>query len=155
MSKSEQNINDVQFILSQVEWFLAKSAEELISHFKENKMDVFWSLPHPEGKGMLFCGYEAYQRFYVLAKRFLSSHKDKATNVYLGEYVEALCAEFVRRFVKEAKLVDAPGWGAVEDRGPMWEAITAICLLQAGVDIIRMRHPRAVEAVRNFINQVW
>jgi acetyl-CoA decarbonylase/synthase complex subunit delta len=56
---------------------------------------------------------------------------------------------------KEAKLVDAPGWGAVEDRGPMWEAITAICLLQAGVDIIRMRHPRAVEAVRNFINQVW
>ena len=57
--------------------------------------------------------------------------------------------------VKEAKLADAPGWGDVGDRGPMWEATTAICLLQAGVDIIRMRHPRAVAAVKNFINQIW
>jgi len=56
---------------------------------------------------------------------------------------------------KEAKLADAPGWGDVGDRGPMWEATTAICLLQAGVDIIRMRHPRAVAAVKNFINQIW
>jgi acetyl-CoA decarbonylase/synthase complex subunit delta len=56
---------------------------------------------------------------------------------------------------KEAKLKDAPGWGDAADRGPMWEAATAICLLQAGVDIIRMRHPRAVKTVKNFINQVW
>ncbi|MHC4123390.1 MAG: acetyl-CoA decarbonylase/synthase complex subunit delta [Planctomycetota bacterium] len=57
--------------------------------------------------------------------------------------------------VKEAKLADAAEWGNVEDRGPMWEATTAICLLQAGADIIRMRHPRAVAAVKNFINQIW
>ena len=57
--------------------------------------------------------------------------------------------------VKEANLVDAPGWGDVKDRGPMWEAATAICLLQAGTDIIRMRHPRAVAIVKNFINQIW
>jgi len=56
---------------------------------------------------------------------------------------------------KEAKLADAPGWGDVKDRGPMWEATTAICLLQAGVDIIRMRHPKAVAAVKDFINQIW
>jgi len=56
---------------------------------------------------------------------------------------------------KEAKLVDAPGWGTAGDRGPMWEATTAICLLQAGVDIIRMRHPRAAATVKNFINQIW
>jgi len=56
---------------------------------------------------------------------------------------------------KEAKLADAPGWGPTEKRGPMWEAATAICLLQAGADIIRMRHPKAVETVRNFINEVW
>ncbi|MHC4632176.1 MAG: acetyl-CoA decarbonylase/synthase complex subunit delta [Planctomycetota bacterium] len=41
------------------------------------------------------------------------------------------------------------------DRGPMWETATAICLLQAGVDIIRMRHPRAVATVKNFISQTW
>ena len=56
---------------------------------------------------------------------------------------------------KEAKLEDAPGWGDAADRGPMWEATTAVCLLQAGVDIIRMRHPKAVTTVKNFINQVW
>ncbi len=56
---------------------------------------------------------------------------------------------------KEAKLTDAPGWGDAADRGPMWETATAICLLQAGVDIIRMRHPRAVKTVKNFINQIW
>jgi acetyl-CoA decarbonylase/synthase complex subunit delta len=56
---------------------------------------------------------------------------------------------------KEAKLADAPGWGDAADRGPMWEATTAVCLLQAGVDIIRMRHPRAVTTVKNFINQIW
>ena len=56
---------------------------------------------------------------------------------------------------KEAILADAPGWGDVKDRGPMWEAATAICLLQAGTDIIRMRHPRAVVIVKNFINQIW
>ncbi len=57
--------------------------------------------------------------------------------------------------VKEAKLAHAPGWGAVEDRGPQWEAATAICLLQAGVDIVRMRHPRAVAVVKAFIERIW
>ena len=56
---------------------------------------------------------------------------------------------------KEAKLADAPGWGDVKQRGPIWEATTAICLLQAGVDIIRMRHPKAVTTVKDFINKIW
>ena len=57
--------------------------------------------------------------------------------------------------VKEAKLADMTEWGDVEKRGPMWEAVTAICLLQAGADIIRMRHPKAVQIVKNFIDQIW
>jgi len=57
--------------------------------------------------------------------------------------------------VKEAKLADVTGWGDAKDRGPAWETATAICLLQAGADIIRMRHPRAVATVKNFINQIW
>ena len=56
---------------------------------------------------------------------------------------------------KEAKLEDAPGWGDVNNRGPMWEAMTAVCLLQAGVDVIRMRHPKAVAVVRAFISEIW
>jgi len=56
---------------------------------------------------------------------------------------------------KEAKTTDAPGWGDITSRGPMWEAATAICLLQAGADILRMRHPKAVKTVLDFINEVW
>jgi len=56
---------------------------------------------------------------------------------------------------KEAKLADAPEWGDPVDRGPMWEAATAVCLLQAGVDIIRMRHPKAVQIVKAFIDKIW
>jgi len=56
---------------------------------------------------------------------------------------------------KEANQIDAPGWGAAAERGPIWEATTAICLLQAGADIIRMRHPKAVATVKNFINEIW
>ena len=55
---------------------------------------------------------------------------------------------------KEAKLADAPGWGDVAQRGPMWETATAVSLLQAGVDIIRMRHPQAVRTVMAFIDKI-
>jgi len=56
---------------------------------------------------------------------------------------------------KEAKTTDAPGWGDAAKRGPLWEASTAVCLLQAGTDILRMRHPKAVATVKNFINELY
>ena len=56
---------------------------------------------------------------------------------------------------KESKQDDVPEWGSAARRGPLWEATTAICLLQAGTDIIRMRHPQAIAAVRDFINEIW
>jgi len=58
---------------------------------------------------------------------------------------------------KEAKAPAAefPAWGSEEERGPLWEAMTAITLLQAGSDLIRLRHPRAVSIVRDFINKIW
>jgi len=56
---------------------------------------------------------------------------------------------------KEAKTPNAPEWGDAAQRGPMWEAATAICLLQAGVDIIRMRHPLAIQTVKQFIEKLY
>lgn len=46
---------------------------------------------------------------------------------------------------------DFPGWGKQEERGPMWEAVTAGALMQAGADIICMRHPKAVQLVKKNI----
>ncbi len=55
---------------------------------------------------------------------------------------------------KEAKAdtEEVPEWGPAEDRGPMWEAITATTLLQAGTDLLVMRHPRAVAVVKKAID---
>ena len=58
---------------------------------------------------------------------------------------------------KEAKAPadDFPQWGDERRRGPLWEAVTAIDLLQSGVDIVRLRHPEAVARVRAWIDGLW
>jgi acetyl-CoA decarbonylase/synthase, CODH/ACS complex subunit delta len=58
---------------------------------------------------------------------------------------------------KEAKVSteDAPAWGDALRRGPLWEAATAVALLQSGVDILRMRHPAAIAAVKAYIDALW
>jgi acetyl-CoA decarbonylase/synthase complex subunit delta len=57
---------------------------------------------------------------------------------------------------KEARSGDefAETWGPVAQRGPTWEAITATDLLQGGADLLVMRHPKAMEAVRNAVAQL-
>jgi acetyl-CoA decarbonylase/synthase complex subunit delta len=44
-----------------------------------------------------------------------------------------------------------PEWGAREFRGPMWETVTAITLLLAGVDLFMMMHPAAVKTLKQII----
>jgi acetyl-CoA decarbonylase/synthase complex subunit delta len=58
---------------------------------------------------------------------------------------------------KEAKIptAEAPQWGDASRRGPLWEAVTAVALLQSGVDIVRLRHPKAVATVKAYIDSVW
>lgn len=41
-----------------------------------------------------------------------------------------------------------------EEQGIMWEFLTAVCMLQAGGDILIMRHPRAVEETRKYIDRL-
>ena len=58
---------------------------------------------------------------------------------------------------KEAKTAtdDAPEWGDAGKRGPLWEAVTAVSLLQSGVDIVRMRHPAAMATVKAYLDDLW
>ena len=55
---------------------------------------------------------------------------------------------------KEAKATteEVSQWGPAEERGPMWEAMTAITLLQAGSDLLVMRHPKAITLVKQAID---
>ncbi|MGQ9573736.1 MAG: acetyl-CoA decarbonylase/synthase complex subunit delta [Thermoguttaceae bacterium] len=58
--------------------------------------------------------------------------------------------------VKEARSGDelADRWGPLAQRGPAWEALTATNLLQGGADLLVMRHPKAVQAVRQASRQL-
>ena len=58
--------------------------------------------------------------------------------------------------VKEAKatLEEQPGWGILEERSHMWEAMTASTLFMGGADIMVMRHPKAVETIKKLINEL-
>ena len=57
---------------------------------------------------------------------------------------------------KEAKSLTSehPEWGDEFSRGVSWEIITAVSMLQAGGDILIMRHPKAVEETGKYIDNL-
>jgi acetyl-CoA decarbonylase/synthase complex subunit delta len=58
--------------------------------------------------------------------------------------------------VKEAQASeeDLPQWGSLEDRGILWEALTATALFIAGTELLIMRHPKAIETVEKVIEEL-
>ncbi len=58
---------------------------------------------------------------------------------------------------KEAKASsqEFPAWGPQQERGIIWEAMTATALIQAGGDLLVMRHPRAIEKIDKYIEELW
>ncbi len=97
------------------------------------------------GYGIEYC-YSIHERGRIAA---LSGDNQMSTPVICDVGHEAWRA-------KEAKATDteAPQWGSFAERGIMWEAITAITLIQSGVDIIRMYHPKAVSIVKEHIDKL-
>ncbi len=55
---------------------------------------------------------------------------------------------------KEARAADEdmPDMGPAARRGPLWEALTATNLLQAGADIFVMRHPAAIATLKEALD---
>ena len=45
-------------------------------------------------------------------------------------------------------------WGSQEQRSIIWEEITAISHINAGADIVVLRHPRTVELVKAAIDSL-
>jgi acetyl-CoA decarbonylase/synthase complex subunit delta len=50
---------------------------------------------------------------------------------------------------------EVPQWGSLYERAVMWEAVTACSFLLSGAELIIMRHPKAVEVVKRFINDIF
>lgn len=53
-----------------------------------------------------------------------------------------------------ASIDDFPGWGDLEERATLWEAITASALLQTGASILLMRNPTAVKLIQRNITDM-
>jgi acetyl-CoA decarbonylase/synthase complex subunit delta len=79
----------------------------------------------------------------------LSGDKLMAQPVLLDVGYEAWRAKEARSGEEVAEL-----WGPPAPRGIAWEAVTATDLLQGGCDLLLMRHPKAMEAVRATASQL-
>jgi acetyl-CoA decarbonylase/synthase complex subunit delta len=57
---------------------------------------------------------------------------------------------------KEAKVPvnEFPSWGKESERGIIWEILTTTALIQAGGDLLVMRHPIAVEKINKYIDSL-
>ncbi len=55
---------------------------------------------------------------------------------------------------REAWLKMAPEWEPRELRGPLWEVVTALTLLLAGVDLFMMMHPAAVKTLKDITSML-
>ena len=55
---------------------------------------------------------------------------------------------------REAWMKMPPEWGPRELRGPIWETVTALTLMLAGVNYFMMMHPSAVKTVRETVENL-
>jgi acetyl-CoA decarbonylase/synthase complex subunit delta len=49
---------------------------------------------------------------------------------------------------------DLPEWGALEERGIAWEAVSAIAMMVAGANLMIMRHHRAIETAQKIVEEL-
>jgi acetyl-CoA decarbonylase/synthase complex subunit delta len=52
-----------------------------------------------------------------------------------------------------ADIADFPQWGEQAERGILWETVTAAAFLQSGIDMLVMRHPDAMTATKEQIDE--
>jgi len=57
---------------------------------------------------------------------------------------------------KEAKASQGipPAWGSVEERGIIWEELTALTVINAGCNIVTLLHPKSVERIKHIISKL-
>ncbi len=93
-------------------------------------------------------GYGLEYSYTIMERLRLAAlqQNDQMTNMPM---VANLGFEVWRR--KETKVEDS-AWGDVSTRAILWETLTANTLLLAGADLLVMRHPEAIGAIRKMIN---
>jgi hypothetical protein len=106
MSKTAQDIEDINFIIEEIIRFRSMEWTEL-KQALEGSNDGLCTIPHPDPeKGQLICGRAAYNRFYRIAERHLATEKSLQANFSPENFAGMVLNEFVRVFLKEMKEVN-------------------------------------------------
>jgi len=63
-------------------------------------------------------------------------------------------AEAWRAKEAKASIDEFPHWGKQPERGIAWEVLTAGAFLQAGADILVMRHPKSIKIIKEHIDNL-
>lgn len=63
-------------------------------------------------------------------------------------------AETWRAKEARARIEEFPQWGNERERGVVWEAVTATTFLLSGADILVLRHPKAMQLVKEHITKL-
>lgn len=98
------------------------------------------------GYGIEYC-FSAMERLKIAALL----QDDKMTQMPI---INNIAAEIWK--VKEVKETEDvfPEWGNVEERAINWEAISSMCFLLSGSNIVTMVHPKAVKLIKEIINEL-
>jgi acetyl-CoA decarbonylase/synthase complex subunit delta len=67
--------------------------------------------------------------------------------------VPMICDVSIAWKAREAK-IENPEWGDQNQRGPIWEAITATGALMAGADLLVFKHPETLKIIRSTIAEL-
>lgn len=106
MNKRQQDINDVEFVLSEALRFLRMSPKEIMDEVSKDKTGAFCWIPHPSGDGDLLIGGKAETRLYELAQRHLATQKLLGEKIELREFVRDIKDALVRWFATVEREVD-------------------------------------------------
>lgn len=101
-NRNQQRVDDVGFILSECARILAMG----VNVFKLlPKDEMFFSLPHPRGQGMMLCGRAAAQRLDALAEDARHA-AGLSRRVELDAVRKPLAELIVARFIREKRPLD-------------------------------------------------
>ena len=106
MNKTLQDISDVGFIVSETRRLSAMSVKDLRAFFKGHEQDWLYNLPHPEGRGFLPCGKEAYFKVGEISKRHLATQSILNQRIDGDRFRKAVTEELTIRFLKEDRPID-------------------------------------------------
>ncbi|RJX31994.1 MAG: hypothetical protein C4516_04955 [Oxalobacter sp.] len=102
-----KSFRDFEAIGKQIVRFGKMTPENFMRHFRANPSDHFCSLPHPEGKGSIFCGHIAWKKFDNLANTLIEYAPELDKRVDLDNVRKIIRETYVRRILHDKILLNS------------------------------------------------